>query len=108
MYVTKRLPTGKRTDRLVPVEKRKLKYGHNFKPRNRRTREDRYNGYIPPTSLEHVSKALKGYWRKDCSICGNKALYRAGIDAYCLNHKQKAIDWWTAHPMRVNFRELGE
>lgn len=100
-YVSNRLKS--RVNPKVPKDKVKFKYGHNFRPRNHQTVEDRYNPYIPPSNVEHVGKAQKGYWRKDCTICGRKALYRAGIDAYCKDHRQIAVDWWTKHPMRLNF-----
>jgi hypothetical protein len=105
-YVTNRLPTGKRTDKQIPKDKLKFKYGHNLAPRYNRTPEGRFNAQIPPVEAEHVTKALKGYWRKNCTICGGKALYRAGSDAYCRIHRSIAVAWWTKHPMRLNFGQL--
>lgn len=56
---------------------------------------------IPPQSQEYIQKAQAGYWKKDCSECGRKAIFRAGKNAYCRVHRQKAVDWWIKHPMRL-------
>ena len=65
-------------------------------------------GHIPPSDLAHVEQAQKAYWTKKCSLCGSKALYRAGGKAFCKAHKQVASEWWSAHPMRINFRLIND
>lgn len=63
---------------------------------------------IPPSDLPHVRKAHGGYWVRKCSLCGARALYRAGWKAYCKVHKAEAVKYWSAKPMRISDSLLRE
>jgi hypothetical protein len=54
-----------------------------------------------PAGTPHIVSAQKAYHMTKCSICGARALYRAGKRVFCKAHKQIASDWWAKHPMRV-------
>lgn len=50
---------------------------------------------------EYFKRINQSYWRKKCSLCDRKALYRAGKHAYCAGHRSLAVEYWTNHPLRV-------
>jgi hypothetical protein len=97
-YVTHKLRNVK--DRRVAKDKLKFKFSH-YAPR--KTREQPWNREDIPVNSPYAVEGRASFWRKDCSICGGRALYRAGKYVYCKLHRAEAVKYWSNKPMKVPF-----
>ncbi len=98
-YVSKRLKSSIRTRKRT--RQAYLKYSH-FVPQA--TRKQPWNREDIPVDSIYAVEGRKAFWKTECSICGGRALYRAGSKVYCRVHRAEAVKYWSAKPMRVPYQ----